>query len=57
MLIIFLIRLVIWLTFLYLVIGSIVSIIVAKKFYTRYVRKHLEIEARLEILEKRLGHD
>lgn len=55
MVIVTIIRIVIWLTFLYLVVGSIVSIIVARKFYIRYIGKHLELEKRVEAVEKRLG--
>jgi hypothetical protein len=48
------VRLIIFITFLLLVAEGVTAIILFKRFYALYVRKHLELEKRVEVLEKRL---
>lgn len=55
MLIILLIRAAIWLTFILLIAEGIAAIIWATRFSQNYVRKHRELEVRVEALERRLS--
>ena len=52
---IILLRIVIWLTFFLLIAEGIIAIIVTRWFYALYVRKHIELEARVMALERRLA--
>lgn len=52
--VIILVRIVIWLTFFLLIVGEVAAIIWARKFYLYYVRKHRELEERVEAVEHRL---
>lgn len=49
------IRTAIWLTFLLLIVEGITAIIVIRKFYAFYMRRHIALEARVEAVERRLG--
>jgi hypothetical protein len=55
MLVVYIIRTVIWLTFLYLIVGSIVLIFWLRRFYRLYVRKHIELEVEVAGLKKHVA--
>ena len=50
---ILLIRIIIWLTFLLLILEAIAVLIAARWFYKFYTRKHLELITRITSLEIR----
>ena len=50
-----LVRIAIWLTFFLLIIEGIAALIVIRKFYAYYTRRHIEIETRVARIELRLG--
>lgn len=52
--IIVLIRVVILITFLLLLVEGIAAIILARRAVRIYVRKHRDLETRVEIIERRL---
>ena len=54
--IILIIRLVIFVTFLLLLVEGIGAFIVGTRFYRLYVRKHLELEDRVKVLEQHEKH-
>jgi hypothetical protein len=53
MLIIIIIRVIIFVTFLLLVGEGIAAIIWATRFAARYERRHKELEVRIDVLERR----
>ena len=53
MVLIIILRIAILLTFFLLMVEGVAAIIWARWFTKRYVRKHLELEARIEIVEQR----
>ena len=53
MLLIYIIRTVIFITFLLLVVGEIAAFVWAIRFNTNYERRHKELEVRVEALERR----
>ncbi len=53
MVLIIIIRIAILLTFFLLMAEGVAAIIWVRWFTKRYVRKHLELEARIEIVEQR----
>lgn len=55
MLIILLIRWAIFLTFILLVVEGIALIIILRRFFTHYERRHQALELRLTAVERRLG--
>lgn len=54
MLITILIRAVIWLTFFLLIAEGVAAIVLARWALANYVRKHRELEVRVEAIERRL---
>ena len=54
MVLIIIIRIAILLTFFLLMAEGVAAIIWARWFTKRYVRKHLELEARIEIVERKV---
>lgn len=55
MLLIILIRWAIFLTFILLVIEGIALIIILRRFYGYYERRHSSLEVRIAAVERRLG--
>ncbi len=49
-----LIRIAIWLTFMLLIIEGIGAVILARYFFTSYMREHRILEVRLDAIERRL---
>ena len=49
---ILLVRIAIWSTFFLLIIAVVAGYIFAHRFYVSYVRKHRELELRVELLEQ-----
>jgi hypothetical protein len=54
MLIITIVRWAIFITFLVVMVEGIAGMILVPRFYVRYVAKHLELEKRVEALERRV---
>ena len=48
------IRLVIFVTFLLLLVEGVVAVIYARRFYALYIRRHHEIELEIENTKRRL---
>ena len=55
MLIVEIIRWIIFLSFLLLIVEGVVGVIVIRRFFSRYERRHTELEVRLEAVERRLA--
>lgn len=54
MLIVILVRVAIWLTFLLLTAEGIAAIVWARRFSRNYVIRHKELEVRIDSLERRM---
>ena len=52
---IILVRIAIWLTFFLLIVEGVVAIFFVRWATRLYVRKHRELEVRVEVTERRLG--
>ncbi len=54
MVLIIIIRIAILLTFFLLIVEGVAAIFWVRWFTKRYVRKHIELEARIEVVERKL---
>lgn len=50
-----LVRAAVWLTFLLLIVGEVLAIILARRFLRLYTRKHRDLEVRVQAIERRLS--
>lgn len=55
MTIIILIRIIIWLTFMLMVVECVAAIILARRAVKVYVKKHRELEIRVDAIERRIA--